>query len=106
MIGFHFPSSVVERACISLGVTLSRSGHVIDRTRDWTYQGQQQIAVIAQNKKRQSLEANLPQDDIDRQALAAIKDLFPNIPKETLYAIVRHAFEKVKLGQICYLEIF
>ncbi|MCJ1383073.1 hypothetical protein MMC17_006186 [Xylographa soralifera] len=102
-IGYHFPSSVVGRACLSLGVSLSRDGHVLRHQHDW-------IADEARSRNQNGTRLNLlahntsntklSQATIDTQAREAIKDLFPKIPDKDLRDIITHAFElgKARVG--------
>lgn len=97
-IGYHFPSSVVGRACLSLGIDLSLDGRVRQHQQD-------SVANDARpshqhGKKLELLGANISTSDvsqatIDTQAREAIKDLFPKIPARDLHVIVTHAFELV-----------
>ncbi|KAL9115294.1 MAG: hypothetical protein Q9187_007329, partial [Circinaria calcarea] len=96
-IGYHFPSSVVGRACTSLGIDISRSGQVLRH-----HVATSHYPVPQRNaRKRQSgpnhSEASVPevsQAAIDTQAREAIRDMFPKIPQQDLRAIVTRAFEK------------
>ncbi|MCJ1243502.1 hypothetical protein MMC30_000699 [Trapelia coarctata] len=94
-IGYHFPSSIVARACTSLGIDLSRDGRVLHNQQDFEAAPRPK----ARNRKWQKLLAEnaskpgLSQAAIDTQAREAIKDLFPKIPQKDLHDIVTHAFE-------------
>ena len=100
-MGYHFPSTVVENACTSLNVSLSRSGRVIYNQRVHA------PGPIVRNKKKGKANKKGPlakrglaqleasQAEIDTEAKEAIKDLFANIPDHDLYAVVRLAFKKV-----------
>ncbi|MCJ1283832.1 hypothetical protein MMC26_003163 [Xylographa opegraphella] len=95
-IGYHFPSSTVDRACLSLGVSLSRDGRVLRHQHDWI---EDAARSRDQNGTRLNLSAHntsstkLSQATIDTQAREAIRDLFPKIPDKDLRDIVTHAFE-------------
>ncbi|MCJ1431914.1 hypothetical protein MMC27_001270 [Xylographa pallens] len=102
-IGYHFPSSIVGRACLSLGVSLSRDGRVLRHQHDWIadearsrHQNGTRLNLLAHNASN----TKLSQATIDTQAREAIKDLFPKIPDKDLRDIVTHAFElgKARVG--------
>lgn len=96
-IGYHFPSTIVDRACTSLGTSLDNHGRVI-----------RPAALAASNRPRvhphrkgfgridKKALKNLQQKEIDREARQAILDLFPAIPKEDLDVIVDRAFDLVR----------
>ncbi|MCJ1401739.1 hypothetical protein MMC11_004956 [Xylographa trunciseda] len=95
-IGYHFPSSVVGRACLSLGVDLSSDGRVLRHQHDWIadrlrpkHQHGTRLNVLAHNTSN----TKMSQASIDTQAREAIKDLFPKMPDKDLRDIVTHAFE-------------
>ena len=105
-IGYHFPSTVVDQACLTLGVTLTASGRVVQSNFayiDDQATGQRQVGrAITRNKtkgKRRngspSFDMTLSQAVIDTQAREAIRDLFPNIPSNDLHTIIGRAFQKV-----------
>ena len=85
------------RACTSLGIDLSRDGHVLYKQQNWAAE----VSLKQRNGKKQKGQQDLPlkpglsQATIDTQAREAIKDLFPNIPPKDLHDIVTHAFEVV-----------
>lgn len=104
-IGYHFPSVVVDQACMTLGVTLTASGRVLQSNfafLDDHATGKRQSGR-GPNKKRKGrrrnaspgLDMNLSQAVIDTQAREAIKDLFPKIPSDDLHTIIGRAFQKV-----------
>ena len=113
-VGYHFPSTVVDKACNSLGITLSRSGQILQKRHSsppvrQTPETQATKALRKAKTKRQANtnkavfpRLNVSQATLDTDAKAAIKDLFPNIPDEDLYRIVRHAFEKVCSASFLY----
>ena len=99
ILGFHFESSVVERACFELGVVLTESGRV----------AQSSLAALNEDPRRKpqprvggkrhsgaAFDLSLPQETIDEHAELAITDLFPNIPRPDLEAVIRRAFQKVR----------
>ena len=84
------------RACLSLGVDLSRDGRVLRYQHDWAVDNAQpaqehrtRLNLLNQNSSK------LSQATIDTQAREAIRDLFPKIPDKDLRDIVTHAFELV-----------
>ena len=105
-IGYHFPSIVVDQACMTLGVTLTSSGRVMqsnfayldDQAADQRQTGRGLNKRKLKGKKRNaspSLDMTLSQAVIDTQAREAIKDLFPKIPPSDLHTIIGRAFQKV-----------
>ena len=104
-IGYHFPSIVVDQACMTLGVTLTASGRVLQSNFAFINDqgtGQQQAGRPANKKTKgkgknasASLDMNLSQAVIDTQAREAIKDLFPKITANDLHTIIGRAFQKV-----------
>ena len=106
-MGYHFPSTVVEKACTSLSVTLSSSGRVIYNERAIPPN-----PIVCSKKKKKArrrgpiiqppsprLEAS--QAEIDTEAREAISDLFPKIPLEDLDAVIGLAFKKVYIPSFC-----
>lgn len=105
-IGYHFPSTVVDQACTTLGVTLTQSGRVLQSNFAFInnqgssnqHQGRRPTKGKSKGKKRQAsprLDMSLSQAVIDTTAREAIKDLFPNIPLKDQRAIIGRAFQKV-----------
>lgn len=106
-IGYHFPSTIVDQACTSLGVTLTQSGRVLqsrfafidDQGDSNEYQGRRPTKGKGKGKNRKlspKLDMSLSQAVIDTTAREAIKDLFPNIPLKDQKEIVGRAFQKVR----------
>ena len=92
-VGWHFPSSVVSRACMSLGIDISQSGRALKRHHKWP----KEVPRSKQTTKDSKVEGqSQSQVEIDAQAKAAIKDLFPAIPPNDLHQIVDHAFDLVR----------
>lgn len=84
---------------MSLGVSLSQSGHVLPNKGKPPSIHQQQRSV---NKKKNtrglrdnSISTDISQATLDTQAREAIKDLFPKIPDKDLHEIICRAFQKV-----------
>ena len=103
-VGFHFSSLVVENACLSLGVTLTESGRVVQSSFAFLNED-----VPGRNPKKKmkrkgrespKFDLNMSQATIDTQAREAITDLFPKIPPGDLHEIVARSFQKVKKRRI------
>lgn len=109
-VGYHFPSTTVDQACMSLGVTLTAQGRVLqsrfafidDQAVVDHHQGRRLHKGLPKGKQRRrgrnaspSFNINLSQAVIDTQAREAIKDLFPKIPPDDLHTIIGRAFQKV-----------
>ena len=97
-IGYHFPNLVVERACMSLGVSLTRSGHVILNESNPYHTHSKHNGPITMTKNPQcndSPSSDISQATLDTQAREAIKDLFPRIPDRDVHQIIARAFQKV-----------
>ena len=106
-IGYHFPSIVVDQACMTLGVTLTTSGRVMqsnfafidDLATDQRQAGREISKRKSKGKNRNvspSFDVTLSQAVIDTQAREAIKDLFPKVPPDDLHTIIGRAFQKVR----------
>lgn len=84
---------------MSLGVSLSQSGHVLPRN------GKPPSIIPpwrSVNKKKNtrrlrdnSINTDISQATLDTQAREAIKDLFPRIPDKDVHEIICRAFQKV-----------
>lgn len=101
-VGYHFSSRVVENACLSLGVTLTESGRVLQSSFATlneelpTRQGKK-IKNKGKGKGRASpprFDLSQSQATIDTQAREAIRDLFPKIPDSDLHETVSRSFQK------------
>ncbi len=77
-VGYHFRQMIVEQARINL-------------IEDGKYR-------LATQAPRPGEPEPIPekQRDINRQADAVLRDLFPRIPNIDRYEIIQHAFKKVK----------
>lgn len=101
-VGFHFATTVVEKACQSLGVTLNAAGRVIqsqfavldDSSSNLTRNLQKSKAKLQHNTSE--LDSTLSQATIDSQARDAIRDLFPRIPERDMHEVIIRAFDKVR----------
>ena len=98
-IGHHFPSSVVGRACLSLGIDLSRSGHVLRQHELWRPERQDRKKKGLKLPGKDASDSKLSQAVVDTQAREAIRDLFPKIPEQNMHEIIQHAFELVSLSR-------
>lgn len=100
-MGYHFPTIVVDKACRTLGVTLTETGRVVQSSLaflDDETRVQHQITKKKRAKrvnKDPPFDLTLSQAIIDTHAREAIKDLFPKIPQADLHEIVARAFQKV-----------
>ena len=90
---------MVERACTTLGVSLTSAGRVL-HTQD--VPNTRLRSTRAKKAKRGSIEgknssakSGLSQAAVDTQAREAIRDLFPKIPEKDLHQIISRAFKKV-----------
>ncbi|KIW12998.1 hypothetical protein PV08_08185 [Exophiala spinifera] len=86
-IGFHFPTSVVAQVCSHYGIRLTAGGKVIDDSKD-----DKLFQSVYQNGKRPKEE---PKDQItiNTEAKQTIKDLFPKMPDNDLFQIIKTAFQ-------------
>lgn len=82
-IGFHFPNAVIDSVCRKYGIRLTSKGTVVgDGNFDSFGNG---------------LHNSEPEKDqltINTEARDAIRDLFPNIPDNDLFQIIKTAFQK------------
>ena len=76
---------------MSLGIDLSQSGHVLHRHELWPKERPRALQIVEKNVQ----EPQISQHELDKQAKAAILDLFPAIPRNDVEDIVNHAFELV-----------
>lgn len=102
-IGYHFPSFVVENACDKLGVSLSRSGHVLSNNGKTLTKAERQRFSTGKKHIRKFgsfFDNDTPQATLDIEAQAAIKDLFPKIPDRDVLEIISRAFQKVRIKPV------
>lgn len=85
--GFHFPTSVVAQVCSHYGIRLTAGGKVIDDSKD-----DKLFKSVYQNGQRPKEE---PKDQItiNTEAKQTIKDLFPKMPDNDLFQIIKTAFQ-------------
>ena len=89
-IGYHFSSIVVADVCHQHGLQLSASGHVVGNSYETFLKGYRGRGAPG------SEEEGWDQTTLNTKARDAIKDLFPNIPDNDLYQIIKTAFQKGK----------
>ena len=96
-VGYHFPSVAVERACQSLGVTLSNGGQVLLNTGRLAAAQAKSKRSTGNKRKRQMMSpvSDVSQATLDTQAREAIRDLFPRLPEVDLHEILVESFQKV-----------
>lgn len=87
-VGFHFPTSVVAQVCSHFGIRLTRAGRVMDeRAEDMLFMKVYQKGELVLDEKVQD------QVTINTEAKETIRDLFPNIPDNDLFQIIKTAFQ-------------
>ena len=84
-IGYHFPSTVVAAACLGLGLYLTSTGKAVP------------FHTLGTVEDHATADSEVNQEVINTEARDAIKDLFPNIPDNDLFQIIKTAFQKVCL---------
>lgn len=87
-MGFHFASVIVAQVCAQYGITLTSKGVVADENAETFRQMRQKGPWDGNNDARKD------QITINTEARGAIKDLFPKIPENDLYTIIKGAFQK------------
>lgn len=105
-VGYHFSSRVVENACLSLGVTLTESGRVLQSSfatlnEDLPTRYGKKLKSKGKGKGRASpprFDVSQSQATIDTQAREAIRDLFPKIPDPDLHETVSRSFQKARIS--------
>lgn len=84
---------------MSLGVSLSQSGHVLPHSGKPPSIHQPQRSAKKKKNTRglrdNSINTDISQATLDTQAREAIKDLFPRIPDKDVHEIICRAFQKV-----------
>ncbi|KKY29263.1 hypothetical protein UCRPC4_g00054 [Phaeomoniella chlamydospora] len=89
-IGYHFSSLIVAEICHQFGIQLSASGHVVGNSYETFLKGYKGRGAPGAE------EEGWDQTTLNTKARDAIKDLFPNIPDNDLYQIIKTAFQKGK----------
>lgn len=89
-VGFHFPTQVVAQVCSYYGVRLTSGGKLIDESKD----DKASFMQVYQNGDRKRIkEAPKDQVTINTEAKQTLKDLFPKIPDNDLFQIIKTAFQ-------------
>ena len=87
-VGYHFPTDIVAKVCSHYGIHLTSSGRVIND------QNNGQIVMRVYQKGQLVLDEKVQdQIQINTDAKETIKDLFPNIPDNDLFQIIKTAFQ-------------
>ena len=88
-VGFHFPTDIVAKVCAHYGIRLTSGGRVINDNND-----NSQIVMRVYQKGQLVLDEKVQdQVSINTNAKETIKDLFPNIPDNDLFQIIKTAFQ-------------
>ena len=88
---------------MSLGVSLTKSGHVVlNESNPFHTLSKNKVptSIILTSPHNKSSSLDISQATLDTQAREAIKDLFPKIPDKDLHQIISRAFQKVGVGKI------
>ncbi len=82
---------------MSLGVSLSQSGHVLlhNGKSPMTNLGLRASIEERNGTRNNHLKTDMSQITLENRARETIKDLFPKIPDRDLHAIIRQSFQKV-----------
>jgi len=87
-VGYHIPSAILANACDFLG-------YVPDPANPGVYKhGRRELLFTSELAKR--LEAHRGKEDHEQISLA-IRELFPNIPEDSVQPIIDRAFEGVSI---------
>lgn len=86
-VGFHFPTFVVAQVCNHYGIRLTRTGRVIDEKENDSFMKVYQKGQLVLDEKIED------QVTINTEAKETIRDLFPNIPDNDLFQIIKTAFQ-------------
>ncbi|OAP61031.1 hypothetical protein AYL99_06035 [Fonsecaea erecta] len=87
-VGFHFPTRIVDQVCAHYGIRLNSEGKVVDESNDENF-----FSKVYRNSDGQRPVEEKDQITINTDAKQTIKDLFPNIPNNDLYQIIKTAFQ-------------
>ena len=83
---------------MSLGVSLTRSGHVVLNESNpfhALFKSKASANIGLANSYHKPSSSDVSQATLDTQAREAIRDLFPRIPDKDLHQIISRAFQKV-----------
>lgn len=87
-IGYHIPTEVVSQVCSHYGISLDSSGHLIGE------QESEKLFMKISQKGEVVLNENIrDQVTINTEAKEIIRDLFPRIPDNDLFQIIKTAFQ-------------
>src|SRR5689334_5043585 len=86
-VGYHFPTMVVDQVCAHYGIRLNNKGELVDEAKD-----DDLFKRVYQNPDGQRPVEEKDQVTINTEAKQTIKDLFPKIPDQDLFKIIKHAF--------------
>ncbi|KAK5091534.1 hypothetical protein LTS08_005295 [Lithohypha guttulata] len=87
-IGYHVPTEVVAQVCSHYGIRLDSSGRIIGE------QDSEKLFMKISQKGKVVLNENIrDQVTINTEAKEIIRDLFPRIPDNDLYQIIKTAFQ-------------
>ena len=87
-IGYHFPTEVIDQVCAHYGIRLDSSGRLIgEHDSDQLFMKIQQKGEVVLN------ETIRDQVTINTEAKEIIRDLFPKIPDNDLFQIIKTAFQ-------------
>lgn len=87
-IGYHFPTEVVSQVCSHYGIRLDSSGRLIGE------KDSEQLFMKISQKGEVVLNENIrDQVTINTEAKEIIRDLFPKIPDNDLFQIIKTAFQ-------------
>lgn len=86
-IGFHFPSAVVASVCMDLGFYLTATGKAVP------------YYTAGETDNQSGASSEVSQVTINTEAREILRDLFPNIPDNDLYQIIKTAFQKVRASR-------
>lgn len=90
-IGYHFPTEVVAQVCSHYGIRLDSSGRLVGEQ-----DSEKLFMKITQKGQVVLNETVRDQVTINTEAKEIIRDLFPKIPDNDLFSIIKTAFQ---LGQ-------
>lgn len=87
-IGYHFPTEVVAQVCSHYGIRLDSAGRLIGE------QDSEKLFMKISQKGQVVLNENIrDQVTINTEAKEIIRDLFPKIPDNDLFSIIKTAFQ-------------
>lgn len=87
-VGYHFPTEVVSQVCSHYGIRLDSSGRLVGEN-----DPEQLFMKISQKGEVVLNESVRDQVTINTEAKEIIRDLFPKIPDNDLFQIIKTAFQ-------------